>query len=74
MPTPKTRSAAYKRFLGKLIKARREAELSQRDAARRLRTTQSYVSRCETGDRRVDIVELQRFAHVYGKPVSYFLP
>jgi transcriptional regulator with XRE-family HTH domain len=74
VPTPKTRSAAYRRFLSKLKRAREEAGLNQREAARRLRTTQSYVSRCETGDRRVDIVELQAFARAYGKPVSYFLP
>ena len=74
MPTPKTRSAAYRRFLAKLIKARTDAGLNQREAARRLRKTQSFVSRCETGDRRVDIVELQAFARIYRKTVQDFLP
>ncbi len=73
MPTPRTRSAAYKRFLANLKQARFEAGLDQREAARRLGTTQSFISRCETGDRRVDVIELQAFARVYRKPISYFL-
>jgi len=74
VPTPKTRSASYRRFLAKLTQARIDAGLNQREAARRLKTSQSFISRCETGDRRVDIVELQAFARAYGKTVQDFLP
>lgn len=35
---------------------------------------QSYVTKCETGERRVDIVELADFARVYEKSLDYFLP
>jgi transcriptional regulator with XRE-family HTH domain len=42
------------------------------DAARRLRRNQSYVSKSESGDRRVDVVELQAFARLYGKPLRFF--
>lgn len=70
---PATRSAAYRRFLTRLRQARKEAGLSQVKAARALRKPQSYVSRCESGDRRVDVVELQRFARIYKKPVAFFL-
>lgn len=68
-----TRSPAYRRFLVRLKKARDEAGLTQAEAARRLRRSQSFVSKSESGDRRVDVVELQAFAKLYRRPVQYFL-
>lgn len=53
--------------------ARLEAGLSQAQVARRLRKDQSFVSKCESGERRVDVVELVRLARLYGKPFSYFV-
>ena len=44
------------------------------EVAQRLRKPQSFVSKCESGERRVDVVEVERFAEIYGKEVSYFLP
>jgi hypothetical protein len=38
-----------------------------------LNQPQSYVSRCESGERRVDIVELSDFAALYNKPLSHFV-
>jgi len=40
--------------------------------ARILGKPQSYVSKLEIGERRVDFLELQILAHVYRKPLSYF--
>jgi hypothetical protein len=34
----------------------------------------SYLSKCESGERRVDVIELEAFAKLYGKPLSFFLP
>ena len=34
---------------------------------------QSYVSKCETGERRVDAVELAEFARLYARSVVWFL-
>jgi len=31
------------------------------------------MSKCESGERRIDIIELEDFARVYGKPVTFFL-
>ena len=63
----------YQGLLERLRKARFEAGLTQEEVAERLGRNQSFVSRSETGERRVDIVELQALANVYQKPLSYFL-
>ena len=68
-----TRTAAYRRFLVRLRAARREAGLTQVQVAKRLRRTQAFVSKSESGDRRVDAIELKAFAKLYRKPVGYFV-
>jgi transcriptional regulator with XRE-family HTH domain len=62
----------YRRFLKKLRAARVDAGLTQVDVAKRLKKPQSFVSKFETGERRVDPVELCHLAQLYGKPASYF--
>jgi len=62
----------YRRLLARLREARANAGLSQRDVARQLRRPQSFVSKCEVGERRIDPVELQVFAAIYGKPLQFF--
>jgi hypothetical protein len=32
----------------------------------------SFLSKCETGDRRVDVLELIQLAQLYGKSPQYF--
>ena len=66
-------SPRYRQFLKKLRAARLEADLTQQDVARALRKPQSFVSKCESGERRVDVVELERFARLYGKGLEDFL-
>lgn len=68
----RTRSGAYEEFRALLRAARLAAGLSQAQVARRLGKPQSYVSKCESGERRVDVVELAQFARVYGVAYSYF--
>jgi transcriptional regulator with XRE-family HTH domain len=48
--------------------------LIQQDVASRPGKLQSFVSKCESGERRVDVIELTRFASIYGKPLEFFLP
>ena len=62
----------YDRFLVRLREARRQAGLTQAEVARRLGKHQSFLSKCESGERRVDFVELLVFAELYGVDVSYF--
>jgi transcriptional regulator with XRE-family HTH domain len=66
-------SREYKVFLKRLRQARIDAGLTQADAAARLKRPQSFVSKCESGERRVDVVELAKLASMYDKPLEYFL-
>ena len=63
----------YQGMLARLRQARRDAGLSQVEVAQRLGNRQAFVSKVERGERRLDPVELARFAAIYGKPVAWFL-
>lgn len=66
-------SKEYKVVLQRLKKARMEVGLTQVQVAKKLGHHQSYISKIESGERRVDVVELNRIAKLYNKSVSYFL-
>jgi transcriptional regulator with XRE-family HTH domain len=66
-------SDKYKAFLLRLRQAKKENGLTQAQVAMRLGKPQSYVAKCENGERRVDVVELSQFAKLYAKPLDYFL-
>jgi len=63
----------YGVIIGKLKQARFDAGLTQDDVAKKFKRPQSYVSKCEAGEQRVDILELKKFAELYKKDVGYFL-
>jgi len=65
-------SKQYQSFLVKLRQARFSSKLTQVEVAQKLGKPQSFVSKCESGERRVDFTELQAFAKLYGKPLSSF--
>lgn len=67
------RTKEYARFVEKLRKARLEAGLRQIEVAKKLKRPQSYISRVESGEYRLDILEVKRFAKIYGKSVDYFV-
>jgi transcriptional regulator with XRE-family HTH domain len=62
----------YRGLLKSLKQARKDAGLTQAQVARRLSKPQSFVSKFESGERRIDFVELQYLAKLYQKPVSFF--
>ncbi len=64
----------YQYMLERLRKARVAAGLTQVDVAKALGRPQSFVTKCELGERRIDPIELQTFAALYRKRLSYFLP
>jgi transcriptional regulator with XRE-family HTH domain len=55
----------YERLLKALRRAREAAGLTQLDVAERLGAYASYVSKCESGERRIDVVELAEFCRLY---------
>lgn len=67
-------SQEYKAFLKRLRQARHDCGLTQTEVATRLKRPQSFVSKCESGERRVDVIELTLFANLYNKPLNYFMP
>lgn len=64
----------YKAMLKRLREARIAAGLTQVEVAKALQRTQVFVSKCESGERRIDPIDLADFAKVYRKPVSFFIP
>jgi len=66
-------SGRYRKFLALLKQARLDAGLTQVEVAKSLDQPQSYVSKCESGERRVDIVDLLDFAQVYQKQIQDFV-
>jgi len=71
--TKSVQTKEYAYFVEKLRKARLEAGLSQDQVAKKIRRPQSHISNIESGQQRVDVIELQRFAKLYQKPIDYFL-
>jgi transcriptional regulator with XRE-family HTH domain len=57
---------AYRRLRDLLVEAREAKDLRQVDVAKRLKRHQSYVSKVEAGERRLDVVEFVQFADAIG--------
>ncbi|MFA6306788.1 MAG: helix-turn-helix transcriptional regulator [Patescibacteria group bacterium] len=63
----------YKLIAEKLKKARIESGLTQEVVAEKIKKPQSYISKVEQGEQRIDIIELQHFASLYKKNLNYFI-
>lgn len=61
-----------RRLAERLRKAREEAGLSQEDVAQKLGLPRPAISQIEHGHRRVEAVELARFAKLYERSLAYF--
>jgi transcriptional regulator with XRE-family HTH domain len=66
-------SAPYGEMLRLLVRARKEAGLRQVELAERLGKPQSFVSKIERGERRLDVVELIVVARAIGLDEIQFL-
>jgi transcriptional regulator with XRE-family HTH domain len=67
-------SKQYKQLISHLRQARIECKLSQVQVARTLKTTQSHISKIESGQRRLDVIQLKEFAKLYRRKLSFFIP
>lgn len=63
----------HKSLVHKLKKARKESGVTQKQVAKLLGKTQSHISKIECGQRRIDITQLQTFASIYKKDITYFI-
>lgn len=62
----------YTHFLKELREARRQAGLSQEQLAEALGQRQTYVSKGELGDRRLDVIEVRSWVIALGgDPVAF---
>ena len=67
------RTKEYSIFVKNLRNAREEVKMTQFQVAKKLKRPQSYISKCEAGEQRIDVVELNKFAKLYKKQLNYFI-
>ena len=66
-------SKDHKYLVEQLKKARRDAGFDQKKVGKILDKSQSYISKIESGQRRIDIVQLKKLAEIYRKDLSFFI-
>lgn len=65
-------SNKYRFLIQQLKNARTEVNLTQKEVANILGKTQSYISKVEAGQLRIDVIQLEQFANLYKKKLEYF--
>jgi transcriptional regulator with XRE-family HTH domain len=71
---PKSRhTSRYGRLLQVLRAARKDAGLTQTEVAKHFQSHASFVSKVESGERRLDVVELADFCRLYKVKLVGFL-
>jgi len=65
--------AQYNLILQRLIGARVGAGLNQLEVSMRMGMSHSFLSKCETGERSIDVIELLQLVEIYGRSVLFFL-
>jgi len=63
----------HKYIVQQLKIARADSGLDQEEVAQLLKKTQSYISKIESGQRRIDVVQLKEFAKLYKKSLDFFI-
>lgn len=64
--TKTIRSSGHEALREALIAARKAAGMTQADLAKKLKCHQSFVARIESGERRIDVVEMIVLARAIG--------
>ncbi len=63
----------HKQLVEKIKKARIEASLSQEELAEKLNKTQSFLSKVENGQVKIDAILLKELSKILNKNVNHFL-
>ena len=63
---------ASKQLAERLRQAREYLGLSQEEVAQQVGLSRPAISQIENGNRRVDAIELTKFAKLYQRPLGYF--
>ena len=63
----------YTVVLRLLREARQEAGLTQTELAKKLKQSQSFVTKVERGDRRLDIIQLRTMCQTFGLTLAEFV-
>jgi transcriptional regulator with XRE-family HTH domain len=66
-------SKQYERLLHELRQMRKAAGLTQTAVGAKFGAHASFVSKIESGERRIDVVELHEFCRLCGVPLTTFL-
>lgn len=61
-----THSNEYRRLIEELVKARKKSGLTQQALARQIGKPQSFISKIENGERRLDVIELIEITRAIG--------
>lgn len=66
-------SSNYQNLCRMLIEERRSRGLTQIDVARMLKRPQSFVSKYESGERRITVIDFMEIAHAIGFDAGKFI-
>jgi len=79
--TRKSRKARTTKFQGdydvlleRLIAAREKAGLTQHQVSAMMGRSPNFLTKCESGDRSIDVMELMEMAQIYDKTINHFFP
>jgi transcriptional regulator with XRE-family HTH domain len=63
---------AYDTLLERLVAAREKAALTQHEVSKMMGRSPNFMTKCESGQRSIDVMELMELAQIYNKPVNHF--
>lgn len=68
-----TFSDEYKLLLERVKQARQNSGMTQKEAAAKFGRNQSFISKIESGERRIDVVELGQLMRIYSATADMML-
>lgn len=67
------RTNEYKKLVNKIKQARLNSGLTQKQVAQKIQRPQSYISKVEAGEQRLDVIELKMLVKLYKKDIKLFI-